>query len=113
MANLNIAPLDIAAPPGFKVPRMWSLNILYNQSHHQYDPKNLTMVCQIARFYFFLEKEKALGYVPNAPFIKLFSTLPDFTRKLGEESIGVVPKIVDSLLRMEYQSIPRGVSFLK
>ena len=108
-----MANLDIAALPGFKVPRMWSLNILYNQSHHLYDPKNLTVVCQIARFCFFLEKEKALGYVPNAPFINLFSTLRDFWRKLGEESIGVVPEIVDSLLRMEYQSIPRGVSFLK
>ena len=108
-----MANLDIAALPGFEVPRMWSLNILYNQSHHLYDPKNLTVVCQIAKFCFFLEKEKALNYVPNAPFINLFSALPDFCRKLGEEAIGVVPEIVDSLLRMEYQSIPRGISFLK
>lgn len=110
----NVANLDIAALPeadGFKVAKMWSLNILYSQSHQLYDSKNLTMVCQLARFCFFLDKQKALGYVPNAPFINLFSTLPDFCRKPGEESI--VPEIVDSLLRMEYQSIPRGVFFLK
>jgi hypothetical protein len=106
----NVANLDIAALPGFKVPKMWSLDILY--SHQLYDSKNnLTMVCQIARFCFFLEKQKALGYVPNAPFINIFSTLPDFCRKPGEESI--VLTIVHSLLRMEYQSIPRGVIFLK
>ena len=109
MVNLDIAALPEA--DGFKVPKMWSLSILYSQSHQLYDSKNLTMVCQIARFCFFLEKQKALGYVPNAPFINLFSTLPDFCRKPGEESI--VPEIVDSLLRMEYQSIPRGVFFLK
>lgn len=110
----NVANLDIAAlSEAFNVPKMWSLNILYSQSHQLYDPKNLTVVCQIARFCFFLEKEKSLGYVPNAPFINLFSTLPDFWRKSGEESIRVVPEIVDSLLRTEYQSIPRGVFFLK
>lgn len=110
----NVTNLDIAAlseVDGFKVPKMWLLNILYSQSHQIYDSKNLTVVCQIARFCFFLEKQKALGYVPNAPFINLFSALPDFCRKPGEESI--VPEIVDSLLRMEYQSIPRGVFFLK
>ena len=109
----NVTNLDIAALPetdGFKVPKMWSLNILYSQSHQLYDAKNLTVVCQIARFCFFLEKQKALSYVPNAPFINLFRALPDFCRKSGEESI--VPEIVDSLLRMEYQSIPRGVFFL-
>jgi hypothetical protein len=109
-----VTNLDIAALPeadGFRVPKMWSLNILY--SHQLYDSKNLTMVCQITRFCFFLEKQKALGYVPNAPFINLFSALPDFCRKSGEESIMIVPEIVDSLLRMEYQSIPRGVFFLK
>jgi hypothetical protein len=103
----NVANLDISALPeanGFNVPRTWSLDILYSQSHHLYDPKNLTVVCQIARLFFFLEKQKAHGYVPNAPSISLFSTLPDFCRKF---------EIVDSLLRTECQSIRRGVSFLK
>ena len=52
----NVANLDISSLPEanvFKVPRMWSLNILYSQSHHLHDPKNLTLVCQIARFCFF------------------------------------------------------------
>jgi hypothetical protein len=110
----NVANLDILPEAdGFKVPKMWSLNILYSQSHQLYDLKSLTVVCQIARFCFFIEKQKALGYVPNAPFINLFSKLPDFWRKFGEESTRVVPEIVDSLLRMEYLSIHRGVFFLK
>ncbi|KAF8807162.1 hypothetical protein BYT27DRAFT_7189247 [Phlegmacium glaucopus] len=113
----NVANLDIAALPeaniGFKVAKMWSLNLLYNPSHHRYDPKNLTVVCQTARFCFLVDKQKALGYVSNAPVINLFRTLPDFSRKSGDVLICIVPEIVDSLLRMERQSIPRGVLFVQ
>ena len=103
MANLDIAALQ-EVNGGFNVSRTWSLDVLYSQSHHLYDPKNLTVVCQIARLFFFLGKQKALGDVPKAPSITLFSALPDFCRKF---------EIVDLLLRMECRSILRGVSFLK
>jgi hypothetical protein len=111
-----VANLDITALPeadALKIPKMWSHDILYSLDHHRYDPKNLTLVCQIAKFCFFLEKQKALGYVPNAPLINLLSTRQDFWQKFGQESIFVVPEIVDSLLKMEYQSILRGVIFVK
>ena len=88
----NVANLDIAALSevnGFDVPRTWSLDILYSQRHNLYDPKNLTVVCQIARLFFFLGKQRAL---------------PDFCRKF---------EIIDSLSRTECPSILRGVSFLK
>jgi hypothetical protein len=113
----NVANLDIAALPeanGFKVAKMWSLNILYSLDHYRnYDSKTLTVICQTARLCFFLDKQGALGNISNAPVINLFSTLPDFWRKSGERSICVVPEIVDSLLRMGYQSILRGVLFVK
>lgn len=111
----NVANLDTApeANIGFKVVKMWSLNILYSLSRHLHDPKILTVVCQSARLCFLLDKERALGYVSNAPVINLFGKLSNFLRKSGEELICVVPEIVDSLLRMEHQSIPRGVLFFK
>lgn len=112
----NVASLDIAALPeasGFKIARMWSLDTLYSLSRHRYDTKFLTVVCQTARFCFFLDKQEALGYVSKAPVINVFSMMPDFLRKVGEESICVVPEIVYSLLRMEHQSILLGALFVK
>lgn len=112
MANLDIAVLP-EANIGFKVAKMWSLNVLYSRSHHRHDPKILTVICQTARFCFLVDKQRALGYVYKAPVINLFSTLSDFLRKSGDKWISVVPEIVDSLLRMEHQSIPLGVLFVK
>jgi hypothetical protein len=113
----NVANIDIAALPeaniGFKVAKLWSLSILYSPSHHRHDPKILTVVCQTARFCFFLDKQQAFGYVSSAPVINLFSTMADFLRKSGEELICVVPEILDSLSRMEYQCVPRGALFVK
>lgn len=111
VANLDMATLQDAN--GFKIAKTWSLNILYSLSHHRYDPKFLTIICQCAKFCFFLDKQAARIYISNAPIVSPFNALSDFWRKNGEESICIVPEILDSLLGMEYPSIPRGVLFVK
>lgn len=114
----GITNFDVAHTPearrAFAVLRRWCLDVLYHPSYnHDSDPGLLTSLYQVIKLLFHLDKTNATRILIQSRLINDTSANPKLCRKVGDTAIYVLPELVSTLSAVNYDSICRGVLFVK
>ncbi|KAF8895020.1 hypothetical protein CPB84DRAFT_1782432 [Gymnopilus junonius] len=114
----GITNFDVARIPearkAFSALRQWCFDVLYYQSHNHYsDPALLTTFYQIIKLSFYLDKTNATRFLNQSRLMNSIFADPKFHRKAGDQAIYILPELVSTLSSVSYDTICRGVLFVK
>jgi len=96
----------------FGVLKQWCFEFLHWPQHRR-DSKLLTSVYQVIKIYNHLDKLNAPRILLQSPFLTTFFGHIDYFRIHANQSIHIIPELVNAITTVNDSSVYRGVLFVQ